>query len=50
MNLGSLPEGVGDVSVMVPLSDGWPPPWAWKIVEGVVSMYGVLSVGGLKRG
>jgi len=24
--------------VIVPVSDGWPPPWAWKIVEGVVMM------------
>jgi hypothetical protein len=23
---------------MVPVSLGWPPPWAWKIVEGVVRM------------
>ena len=23
------------VGVMVPVSVGWPPPWAWKIVEGV---------------
>jgi hypothetical protein len=28
----------GVVVVMVPVSEGWPPPWAWKIVDGVVRM------------
>lgn len=41
------PEGVvsgesdGDCSkVMVPVSDGWPPPCTWKMVDGVVRIYG----------
>ena len=39
------------LEVIVPVSDGWPPPWAWKIVDGVVRMKGVDSVsgGGLNR-
>lgn len=35
---------------MVPVSDGWPPPCAWKIVEGVVRIMGSEEFGGgLKR-
>lgn len=30
--------GEEGTSVMVPMSLGWPPPWAWKIVLGVLRM------------
>ena len=38
-----------EAQVIVPVSEGWPPPWAWKIVEGVVRTWGVVSEDGLKR-
>jgi hypothetical protein len=36
---------------IVPTSEGWPPPWAWKIVDDVVRIMGSegISGGGLKR-
>ena len=34
----SLPAGVCRKMVMLPSSEGWPPPWGWKIVSSVVRM------------
>lgn len=31
---------------MVPMSEGWPPPWGWKIVAGVMRTWSA-SVPGL---
>jgi hypothetical protein len=38
LNFGAVFVSSLLVKVIVPVSDGWPPPWAWKIVEGVVIM------------
>ena len=45
---GSAEEEDG-MEVMVPRSEGWPPPWGWKIVSFVATPTGLEEITFLKR-